>query len=136
MYGRVMSIEKINPEQLSEPEGYVHVVVAEGSRRVYVAGQVGVGPDGQVVGTDLTSQTAQAFRNATTALDAAGADWDAVVKMTVYIVDYGHAKGEEFFAGLGQAFGDDMPTTAATLVGVQSLYQPDLLIEIDVTAEI
>jgi len=56
--------------------------------------------------------------------------------MTIYIVDYGHAQGEECFAGVAEAFGGGMPTTAATLVGVQSLYQPELLVEIDVTAEI
>jgi enamine deaminase RidA (YjgF/YER057c/UK114 family) len=131
-----MSIEKINPSALAEPQGYAHVAIAEGTRRVYLAGQVGVGPDGAVVGADLTSQTAQAFRNVATALDAAGATWDAVAKMTIYIVDYGHDKGAEFFAGVAQVFDGGMPTTAATLIGVQSLYQPDLLIEIDATAEI
>jgi len=131
-----MSIEKINPSGLADPQRYAHVTIAEGTRRVYLAGQVGVGQDGAVVGADLTSQTAQAFRNVATALDAAGATWDAVAKMTIYIVDYGHDKGAEFFAGVAQVFDGGMPTTAATLIGVQSLYQPDLLIEIDATAEI
>lgn len=131
-----MSIEKINPDELAEPAGYAHIVVAEGTRRVYVAGQVGVGPDGKVVGPDLTSQTEQAFRNVTTALAAGGAGWDDVVKMTILIVGYDQAKGAEFFAGIAQAFDTGMPTTAATLIGVHSLYQPELLVEIEVVAEV
>lgn len=131
-----MTIQKIDPDGLAEPAGYAHVTVADGTRRVYIAGQVGVGPDGAVVGADLTSQTAQAFENVATALGAAGAGWDDVAKMTIYIVDYGHEQGEQFFAGVGRVFPDGMPTTAATLIGVQSLYQPDLLIEIEVIAEI
>jgi enamine deaminase RidA (YjgF/YER057c/UK114 family) len=131
-----MSVEKINPPGLAAPAGYAHVAVAEGTKRVYIAGQVGTGPDGEVVGPDLTSQTAQAFRNVGTALEAAGATWDDVVKLSYLIVDYDAAKGGEFFAGIGEAFGDAMPITAATLIGVQALYQPELLIEIEAIAEI
>lgn len=131
-----MSIEKINPPGLAEPAGYSHVVVAERSKTIHLAGQVGVGPDGAVAGDDLASQTAQAFRNVGIALEAAGAGWDDVVKMVVYIVGYDAEKASEFFAGIGQAFGGGMPSTATTLIGVASLFQPEFLIEIDATAAI
>ena len=131
-----MSIEKFNVPGLAEPAGYHHVVVAESSKTVYLAGQTGVGADGKAVGPDLTSQTAQAFRNVGAALEAAGAGWDDVVKLVVYIVDYDADKAQQFFAGIGEAFGGGMPTTATTLIGVQGLYQPDFLIEIDATAAI
>jgi enamine deaminase RidA (YjgF/YER057c/UK114 family) len=49
------TIEKINPEGLAEPEGYTQVVVAQATKRVYIAGQVGVSTDHVVVGADLTS---------------------------------------------------------------------------------
>lgn len=131
-----MTIEKINPEGLAEPEGYTQVVVAQATKRVYVAGQVGVGTDHVVVGADLTSQTAQAFANVGIALDAAGAGWEHVVKWTGYIVDLDEAKMGEFFAGIGQAVERGLTPTAATLIGVQALYQPDLLIEIEAIAEV
>ena len=70
-----MAIEKINPAGLHEPEGYTQVVVATGTKRVYVAGQVGVKAEGGVAGTDLASQTSQAFENVRLALAAAGAGW-------------------------------------------------------------
>lgn len=131
-----MSIEKINPPGLAEPAGYNHVVVAERSKQIHLAGQVGTGPDGAVAGPDLAAQTAQAFRNVGIALEAAGAGWDDVVKMVIYIVDYDADKAQQFFAGLGEAFGGAMPSTATTLIGVAGLYQPELLIEIDATAAV
>ncbi len=130
-----MSIQRINPPELAPPQGYDHVVVATGTTRVYVAGQTGIGPDGRVVGDDLASQTAQALRNVGTALAAADAGWEHVVKMTVLIVGFEPSMAEGLFAGLGAAFGDDIPTTATTLHGVQSLFEPDFLVEIDVVAE-
>lgn len=131
-----MTVEKINPEGLHEPEGYAHVAVAEGTKRVYIAGQVGVGVDDNVVGTDLTSQTAQAFENVRIALDAAGAGWEHVVKLNIFVVGIDEAKMGEFGAGMGQAMEDGMTPTAATLIGVQALYRPDILVEIEAIAEV
>ena len=130
-----MSIQKINPPELVEPVGYAHVVVATGTTRIYVAGQTGVGPDGAVVGDDLASQTAQALRNVETALAAADAGWDDVVKMTILVVGYEPSMADALFTGVGQVFGDAMPTAATTLHGVQSLFEPGRLVEIDVVAE-
>ena len=131
-----MGIEKIHPNGLHEPEGYTHVVVAEATTRVYVAGQVGVGTDGAVVGDDLTSQTAQALENVRIALAAVGAGWEHVVKLMIYIVDFDESKMAEFGAGMGPAVDAGMTPTAATLVGVQALFRPDVLVEIEAIAEI
>jgi len=131
-----MSIEKINPTGLIDPVGYSHVVVATGTKRVYVAGQTGVRPDGTVAGPDLASQTAQALRNVSTALEAGGATWDDVAKMAILVVGYEPTMAEALFAGVGEVFGEDMPVPATTLHGVQSLFEPEFLVEIEVTAEL
>lgn len=131
-----MGIEKINPPDLNQPVGYSHVAIASGTRRIYVSGQTGVGPDGVVAGTDLASQTAQALRNVTSALDAGGATWSDVAKMTILIVGYEPSMGAGLFAGMSDVFGDDPPVPATTLHGVQSLFDPALLVEIEVIAEV
>ena len=131
-----MGIEKINPSGLTEPLGYSHVVVATGTTRIYVAGQTGVGTDGVVVGPDIASQAAQAFRNVTTALASAGATWDDVVKTNILIVKFEPSMTEAIFTAAAEALGGALPSTAATLYGVHSLFEPDHLIEIDVTAEL
>lgn len=131
-----MSIEKINPSTLMQPAGYSHVVVATGTKRVYVAGQTGVDSNGALAGPDLASQTAQALRNVTSALEAGGASWDHVAKMTILVVGYEPSMGEALFAGMGEVFGDAVPAPAATLHGVQSLFEPQFLVEIEVIAEV
>ena len=47
-----MTLELINPEGLSSPLSYTHVVAATGSRLVFVAGQVAGDADGNLVGDD------------------------------------------------------------------------------------
>ena len=131
-----MTIEKINPAGLHEPEGYTHVVVAERTKRVYISGQVGVDADNVIVSSDLASQAARAFENLGIALEAAGAGWEHVVKWTCYVVDLDEAKLGELFVGIGQAGERGMLPTAATLIGVQALYLPDILVEVEAIAEV
>ena len=131
-----MAIETINPDGLVEPEGYAHVSVATGSRTVYVAGQVGQDAEGNVVGPDLADQTAQALKNVSTALSAAGATFDDVAKMTIYVADWTPDKMEPLLEGFGRVAGEIGVTglRPTTLVGVAALAAPDLLVEFDVTA--
>ena len=131
-----MSIEKINPSTLMQPTGYSHVVVASGTKRVYVAGQTGVDSTGTLAGPDLTSQTAQALRNVGAALEAGGATWDDVAKMTILVVGFEVSMTDSLFAGMGEVFGDAMPAPAITLHGVQSLFEPQFLVEIEAIAEV
>ena len=131
-----MALAKINPPGLHEPEGYTQVVVATATKRVYVAGQLGVDTEHVVVGSDLASQTAKAFENLGVALEAAGAGYEDVVKWTGYVVGLDEAKLGEFFAGMEQAAERGLVPTAATLIGVQALYQPGLLVEIEAIAEV
>ena len=131
-----MAIERTNPAGLHEPEGYTHVVVAQASKRVYISGQIGVDEDNVVVGSDLASQTAKAFENLEIALEAAGAGWEHVVKWTCYVVGLNDAMLAQLFAGIGQAGERGLVPTAATLIGVQALYRPELLVEIEAIAEV
>src|SRR5262245_37190056 len=81
-----MGLEGINPEGLKTPDGYTHVVVASGSRLVFVAGQVAEDGEGRLVGgDDMAAQARQAFANVGRALAAAGARPDQVAKITIFV---------------------------------------------------
>ena len=57
-----MTLELINPEGLPTPASYTQVIVATGSRLVFVAGQVADDADGSLVGRgDLVAQARRAF---------------------------------------------------------------------------
>jgi enamine deaminase RidA (YjgF/YER057c/UK114 family) len=111
------------------------VVVARGSRTVYVAGQVALDGEGNVVAPgDVVGQARQAFANVRTALEAAGATIADVAKVTWYVVGYRAELLPELAAARREVLGDHAP--ASTLVGVQSLAMPDYLVEVEATAVI
>src|SRR6516225_11987696 len=90
MSGQKMTGETqfLNPSGLSRPTGYTHVVIAQPGRLVYVSGQVALDSKGEIVGKgDLRAQTTQAMENIKTALAAAGATPQDVVKVNYYVVD-------------------------------------------------
>lgn len=125
------AIERMNPQGLSTPTGYSHVVTARGGKTVYIAGQVAFDAKGQIVGKgDLAAQTKQVFENLAVALKAAGATFANVVKANYYLRDASQVAvvreiRSKYFTG-------DLP--ASTLVEVPRLANPDFLIEIEVIA--
>jgi len=127
--GRIVT--RMNPAGLSTPTGYSHVVSARGGRTIYVAGQVAFDARGQLVGKgDLAAQTAQVFANLATALQAAGATFNDVVKTNYYMLDA--AQVATVREVRGKYFTKELP--ASTLVEVRRLANPDFLIEIEVIA--
>jgi enamine deaminase RidA (YjgF/YER057c/UK114 family) len=127
-----MAIERSNPERIHRPTGYVHVVRTSGTT-VYIAGQVAADAEGNVVGEgDLGAQARQVFANLRTALASAGASFEHVAKMNVYIVGYRPEMREAYRAARAEAMGDGV--AASTLVGVQALARPEYLIEIEAIA--
>ncbi len=126
----------INPAGMMKPTSYTHVVIAQPGRIVHIAGQVAFNEKGEVVGKgDLRAQTAQVLENLTSALKAAGATWNDVVKINTYVVNY----SPEMLPALREVrskyiTGPNLP--ASTLVGVQALANPDFLIEIEAVAVI
>lgn len=127
------SIITINPDELAPLPGPAHVIVAEGGRTIYVSGQTGVDIEGKVVGADHRSQSVQALKNLEIALAAAGASIADVVRMGIYIADY----SDEALGALVEAAIEvtgTIPSATSTLLGVASLWQPDVLVEIDAVA--
>lgn len=128
-----MTLQLINPDGLPTPTSYTHVVVATGSKVVFIAGQEPEDAQGNLVGAgDLASQARQVFANLGRALAAAGARPGQVAKITIYVVH--HRPGylpviEEARLGL---FGEHKP--ADTVVGVETLARPEYLIEVDAIA--
>ncbi len=103
----------------------------EGGRAVHLAGQLSVGPGGEVVGAgDFDAQAAQTFANLQELLRAAGSDLAKVVKVTIYLRDMGNFPKilelrERYFTP---------PYPADTIVEVSSLALPELEIEIEAIA--
>jgi len=129
-----MPTQHLNPHGVSQPTGYTHVVASDGSRIVYVSGQVSVNGEGQLVGQgDLARQAEQVFENLKTCLASVGASFTDVVKLTTYVVNF-KPDDRATITALRQRYLPAENPPASTLVGVQALARPDLLIEIEAVA--
>jgi len=130
-----MAIEHINPSSLMQPRGWSQVVVTRGGRTVYVAGQGAYNEAGQLIGEgDYCAQTRQVYSNVNAALAAAGARPDQVVKSTIYVVGCGPEALAGYLRAVRELGEEQVPPTASTLVGVERLAFPGMLIEIDAIA--
>ena len=129
-----MAHQYINPDAVSKPAYYTHVVVGTG-KVVFISGQVAIDASGNVVGAgDLGAQAEQVFKNLEACLASAGATFADVTKLTTFIVGYQAARDRPILGAARQKY---LPTTnppASTLVGVQALATPDIMIEIEATA--
>jgi enamine deaminase RidA (YjgF/YER057c/UK114 family) len=128
-----VTFELINPDDLTTPESYTQVIVATGSRLVFVAGQLADDAQGNLVGSgDVAAQARQAFANVGRALAAAAARPEQVARLTIYVVHH----RPEYLPVISEArttvFGDHKPTD--TLLGVETLAEPGYLIEVDAIA--
>ena len=80
-------MDKITTEKAPAAIGpYSQAVVANGF--LFSAGQIALDPaTGQMVDGGIQNQTERVMQNLKSVLDAAGLDWNAVVRTTVYLHD-------------------------------------------------
>ena len=123
----------VRPDGMPPVNGYSHAVAFQG-RLVAVSGQVPLDADGRLVGqNDPEAQARQVFRNLETALAAAGATMDHVVKLTVFLTDM--ADLAAFRKARDEFIRADTPP-ASSLVRVSGLVNPEFRIEVEALAAI
>ena len=94
---------------------------------LFVSGVAPVDAQGKVVSDDPAAQTRQIFLNMKAILDAAGASFADVLKVTVYLTDVEDRK--KINPVRQEYFGAARP--ASTLIGVQALAIPGMKVEIE-----
>jgi enamine deaminase RidA (YjgF/YER057c/UK114 family) len=123
-----MTKEMIVPNPERKPPGFAPATKL--GNLVFVSGHIGVDETGKVVG-GIREQAQQTFANVETALKAASATMDDVMKITCFLVaatDYkAYAEVRE------QAFSPNSQPASSTVV-VKQLVRPEALIEIEATA--
>lgn len=129
-----MTIERTNPDGLHPTPGYHHVTRVQADTLIYLAGQCPLQPSGDLAAGDLEGQTEQVIRNILTALDAAGATPEDVVRTVIYVVSADREDLSAVWSQLNASLLAPAFTTASTLLGVTQLGFPGQLVEIDVTA--
>lgn len=124
-----MGLDAINPPGVNPP-GYSQSMAIEGSRLLLLSGHVPVDETGTVVGTDVSTQLAKVLENMGETLTAAGVGFEALARVTIYVVDF----TPDMLPILRQTRDRYIATSrppASTLIGVTSLFHPDVLVEVD-----
>lgn len=120
----------------TDPDPYAAFNISQALRfgdLIYVSGQCGIDEQGNTVGAgDFDVQADRAFENLRWVLEAGGSSLEKVVKVTIFLTDMGNfpkivALREKWFS---------QPYPADTIVQIQSLALPDLMIEIEAIAAV
>lgn len=133
-----MTVQHFTPEGMLQPVPYHHVAVGTGAKHVHVSGQIARQADGTPVAPDdLAGQVAQALRNTAIGLEGAGASFADVLRLTFYVTRWSPEKIGDFMAGVeavAEEIGLRLPMPPASLIGVEYLFEPDVLVEVEATA--
>ncbi|MES9538859.1 MULTISPECIES: RidA family protein [unclassified Actinomadura] len=133
-----MTVQYLSPEGMMRPTPYHHVAVGTGARHVHVSGQIARLADGTPVAPgDLAGQVAQALRNTALGLAGAGASFADVLRLTFYVTRWSPEKIGDFMAGVegvAEEIGLRLPMPPASLIGVEHLFEDDVLVEVEATA--
>lgn len=133
-----MAVQYLTPEGMFQPVPYHHVSVGTGTRHVHVAGQIARDAAGHPVATgDLTGQVAHTLRNTARGLTGAGAGFADVVRLRFFVTDWSPEKYDPFVAGIDQVAGElgiPRPLPPVSVIGVDYLFEPDVLVEVEAFA--
>jgi enamine deaminase RidA (YjgF/YER057c/UK114 family) len=133
-----MTVQLLTPEGMFQPVPYHHVAIGTGTRHVHVAGQIARDAEANPIATgDLTGQVVQALRNTARGLAGAGATFSDVVRLRFFATQWHPDKADAFMAGIEQAadeLGIPRPLPPVSLIGVDYLFEPDVLVEVEAFA--
>lgn len=126
-----MAREVFFPYPNNKPNGFSPAARIGGS--VFVSGQVSTDANGELVGAgDAGAQSEQCFKNVEAALNAAGAGWDDVAKITCFLVN---AADYPAYAAARQRLFPQRGPASSTVI-VSALVRPEYLVEIEAYAVI
>lgn len=133
-----MTVRLLTPEGMFQPVPYHHVAIGTGSRQIHVAGQIARDGEANRIATgDLTGQVVQALRNTARGLAGAGATFSDVVRLRFFVTDWSPDKADAFMAGIEKVVEElelPQPLPPVSLIGVDHLFEPDVLVEVEAFA--
>ncbi|WP_129667479.1 RidA family protein [Phytoactinopolyspora endophytica] len=133
-----MTVQLLTPEGMFQPVPYHHVSISTGTRQVHVAGQIARDADGNRIATgDLTGQVEQALRNTARGLAGAGASFSDVVRLRFFVTNWSPEMYDDFIAGIEHVsteLGIPRPLPPLSAIGVDYLFEPDVLVEVEAFA--
>ncbi|MEC8428426.1 MAG: Rid family hydrolase [Pseudomonadota bacterium] len=133
-----MSNTPINPDTLFKPMGFHQVVTSTGNKTIHIAGQGAFDTQMKLQGKgDYKVQTQKALQNLALALEAAGATPQDIVSSHVFVKGLNPEVSAQVGEGMMTALeGKPFPIHATSLIGIDALVHPQMLVEISAVAMI
>ena len=125
-----MSKQIVKTSSVAQPIGPYSLGVRSGNL-VFISGTVGWRPDGSIP-ADIKEQCRQMYENVRHVLQAAGSSLDHVISTTTYLVNASDYRALNEVRA--KYFTKDAPASA--VVVVKELVRPELLVEVEVVAEL
>jgi reactive intermediate/imine deaminase len=126
------SVQFVNPPTLPPSPGYTQVVIAPAGRTAHISGQVALDTSGAIVGSgDFRAQARQVFENLKAALEAGGATFGDVVKITIFVLDIANLPA---LREIRDEYVNTERPPASTAVQVSRLAREEFLLEIEAVA--
>lgn len=126
------SVQFVNPSTLPASRGYTQVVIVPAGRTIHVSGQVALDTSGAIVGPgDFQAQARQVFENLKAALEAGGAAFADVVKITIFVLDMANLPA---LREIRDEYVNTERPPASTAVQVSRLAREEFLLEIEAVA--
>src|SRR5262249_43634810 len=126
-----MAIKFHNPKSVSLSGNYsLGAEVPQGARLFYVSGQIGVDSKGKLQ-VGIEKQVDQVWKNIREVLKSAGMGFKDVVKVNVFLTD---SRFIPPYRTIRDRYFPKAPFPASTLLIVQGLADPGMLVEVEVVA--
>ena len=136
MLTQTTNFRLFNPDTMVKPvTGYSQVAEVTGGKLVFIAGQVALDKSGTLVGKDdFPAQVEQVFKNLKAAVEAAGGDFNDVIKLNFYCSETVDPALIPQVRGIRDKYVNTQNPPASSFVIVHRLVRPEWLIEVEATA--
>lgn len=131
-----MAHKSVNSTALNSPNGYCHACLVEKGTIAFISGCLPLDKKGSVISKeDFAGQVEAALGNMRKALEEVDATFNDVVKMNFFVSGFNKER-LAVVRDVRRAFINAENPPAITTVGIDCLYDPDILVEIEAIATI
>lgn len=113
--------------------GLSQAVIVENGRLMFLSGHVPMTRGGGILPPSLEAQLVQVFENLHATLRDAGGGAESLVRITIYVRGF-QSSMLPLIRGVRDRYVDVARPPASALIGVDALFHPDVLVEVDAVA--
>lgn len=129
-------VTRRNPPTMwdSTANGHSQISIVEAGRMAYLSGQIAASESGVPLPISVREQAERVTVSLKAALEDLGASARDIVMLRLYVVNGTTDRFLEAYSAVQELLNGEMPSV--TVLGVQSLFTPELQVEIEMTVRV